>query len=211
MTILDEIEEYRRRVLVAHWAAFSCISHAPTKGRMRERVISNLLNEEYGISTVSGIACDENGIWQSPEIDIICLRNNTRRGTPGIYHLEEIFAECEVKSKAASNDFQSTENAAAKIKEHSSGAIITTMFCFATHAKRKTVCGYFGFQYDTGIKAFNSYDSAKDSCTHIDHFLSLDASNSEQPFLITKDTSGHRNLMIGERPIERFFKLFQPL
>lgn len=209
MSVWDQIEEYRRKILVAHWEAFNCIEHAPTKGKMRERTISTLLQEEYSISPVSGVACDDTDGWQSPELDIILLSQKARRGTPGIYHLEDIVAACEVKSFASSADFTSSEDAAERVKSRSGNKVMTVLFAFATRAKRETVCTNFGFPFDSTIEAYGSYVKDCDCYGHVDHFISLDASYKKQPFLITRDLTGERSLLIGGRPIEQFLKLFQ--
>lgn len=209
MVLWDQVEKYRQRILIAHWEAFNCIEHKSTKGRMRERTVSTLLQEEYGISPVSGVVCDDADDWQSPEMDILLLSQKARRGTPGAYHLGDVVATCEVKSFAASKDFNSTEEAAKIIKSHSGGKIMTTLFAFATRAKRKTVCTHFGFPFDSTLKAHRAYQRNQDCYSHLDHFISLDASYEQQPYLITRDITGERALQIGGRPVEQFLKLFQ--
>lgn len=210
MSLFDQIEEYRKRVLIAHWEAFNCIKHAPTKGKIRERTVRTLLQEEFNITPVSGIVCDDKDDWQSPEIDITLLSQTARRGIANIYHLDDIVATCEVKSFASSKDFTSAENSAAILKNHSDNKIITTLFAFATRAKRETVCTHFGFSFDLTIEAYTGYCKDTDSYGHIDHFISLDASDRKEPFLITRGITGERSLQIGGRPIEQFLKLFQP-
>lgn len=209
MTLWDQIEKYRQRVLIAHWEAFNCIKHNPTKGRMRERAVRTLLQEEYEISPVSGVVCDDTDDWQSPEMDILLLSPKARRGTPGAYHLGDVIATCEVKSSATKNDFRSTEEAAKIIKSHSNGQIMTTLFAFATRAKRETVCTHFGFPFDLTLRAYEAYQRDQDCYRHLDHFISLDASYGQQPYLITRDLTGERALQIGGRPVEQFLKLFQ--
>lgn len=209
MSIWDQIEEYRRQVLIAHWRAFNNIQHAPTKGKMRERTVSILLQEEFGIIPVSGIACDERGDWQSPELDIIILSDKSRQGTPSVYHLDDLLATCEVKSYASTSDFKSAEASAEKLKRYSCGKIETTLFAFATRAHRATVCAKFGFPFDSTIAAHTDYNRNSDNYLNIDHFISLDASYTEQPYIITKDLNGERSLQIGGRTIENFLKLFQ--
>ena len=209
MIVWDQVEEYRRKILIAHWEAFNCIEHAPTKGRMRERTVRALLQEEYGVSPVGGIICDDTDDWQSPEMDILILSQKARRGTPGVYHLQDVVASCEVKSFAASKDFKSAEEAAEVMKCHSDDKVVTTLFTFATRAKRKTVCANFGFPFDSTLEAHGAYQRKQDCYIHLDHFISLDASYEQQPYLITRDLTGERALQIGGRPVEQFLKLFQ--
>lgn len=211
MNLLDQIENYRRRVLWAHYEAFKCIHHAPTKGTMRERAVSRLIKEEFpSLHISSGIACDEDSDWQSRQLDIIELNANARQGINGVYRISDIRSVCEIKSSANASDFLLSEASAKEIKEHSA-EIITRLFSFATAASAEHVISQFGFKKNKEFEGFENYSQSSDKYPSIDCFVSLDAAaNIPSPFLIVRDIDSSRMLLrSNSRVVDRFLTLYQ--
>ena len=213
MSVLDEIEEYRRRILWAHYNAFRCIRHAPTKGAMRERVVSQLIRDEFPVlSLVSGVTCAEGSDWESPQLDIIELETNARQGINGVYRISDVRSICEVKTKAQSDDFRKSEDVARLVKGHEEACVEARMFAFATEASAEHVISQFGFVRDRGIQGFAGYLRENDKYPSIDCFVSMDSSSeTPSPFLIVKDFQSSRVLIRSNaRVVDRFLALYRP-
>ena len=213
MGLLDEIEEYRRRILWAHYDAFGCIKHAPTKGAMRERAVSQLIKDEFpGLSLVSGVTCAEDSDWESPQLDIIELKGNARQGVNSVYRVSDVKSICEVKTKAKFKDFEKAEEAAKLVKGHRESHIEARMFAFATEASAEYVISQFGFKRDRGLQGFTGYSQENDRFPSIDCFISMDASSgAPSPFLIVRDIQASRVLIRSNaRVIDLFLALYKP-
>ena len=213
MGILEDIEEYRRRILWAHYDAFKCIKHQPTKGSMREKAVSRLIAEEFPrLSLVSGITCVEDSDWQSPQLDLIELRANAHQGIDRIYRISDVKSVCEVKTNARASDFRTSEQTAKLVKDHSESYIATRMFSFATDASAEHVISQFGFQKNRDIQGFENYKQELDRYPSIDCFISMDAAaKSPSPFLIVRDIGTSRMLFRSNAKIvDRFLALYRP-
>lgn len=213
MNVFDQIEEYRRRILWAHYDAFGCIQHAATKGAMRERAVSRLIKEAFPtLFLTSGVACAENSDWESPQLDIIELKTNAQQGIDGVYRISDATSVCEVKTKARANDFKMAEESAKLVKDHCEARIATRVFAFATEASAEYVISQFGFAWDKDLQSFESYAVENDKFPSVDCFISLDASAEvPNPFLIVRDMLTPRVLIrSNERVVDRFLALYKP-
>lgn len=220
MGLQTQINAYLQNLLSAQYDVSKDISHALTKGELREKFMKRLINDQFPNHLLKRgiIVCDE---WQSPQTDLIWLRNNARAGDLNIYNIHSVNLIMEVKSNLAASELSDLNENAGVLKGHcaENENIRVGMFCYSSQAHKETVIKKFGFSYDRTLQSFNEYNQRLDLFPNIDFLLSLDIYNDNEPYFIIRgnarqdegdDHPIRKNLLYLQNPvIDKFLLMFQ--
>lgn len=211
----NEIDLYLQNLLALQFTASKNISHALTKGELREDFVKQVVLSQYPkLLLASGILID--GEWQSTQGDFIWLKENARMGNFNFYELGDCNLFMEIKSAATHgelvhlNDIAEEIHTRAKAIDENS-RIIVGMFCYTTEATDKTILKKFGFKYDNELEGYSAYDPSKDVFKNIDFIISLNISEdgTPTPYMVIRDIYGACVLYNNNPVINNLFNYFK--
>lgn len=139
-SIQIQIDTYLQKLLELQYHVSEPITHKPTKGKLRENFIHQMVLEQFPkLILKTGILYSQN--WQSTQADFLWLKDNARIGNLDSYDLNDCKLFMEIKSCATAAELQAIENTGALLKEKraSDDFIRIGMFCYSTTAKEQTV------------------------------------------------------------------------
>ena len=211
----NEIDLYLQNLLALQFTASKNISHALTKGELREKFVKQVILSQYpNLLLTSGILID--GEWQSTQCDFIWLKENARVGNFNLYELGDCNLFMEIKSAATHGELVHLNNIAEEIHTRSKAIdenlrIIVGMFCYTTEATEKTVLKKFGFKYDNDLEGYSAYNSSKDVFKNIDFIISLNITEDGTPmsYMVIRDIYGGCVLYNNNPIINNLFNYFK--
>lgn len=202
MNIIDEIYLYEESMLKIQYNISENISHALTKGEVREDYIKDFITRKLPNTNIyKGIIINEDK--QSGQLDFIVPKSNAVVNKIGSHSMLEA-SECrivfEIKSTIKMEYIYELNNTARKIKEMNE-KIKIGIIGYKLDMEEKTILRKFGYIYDKEIDGY-MYDKYKidNKITLIDYIISIDE-NSE--FLIIKNLDEY--VFLKERPIIKYF------
>lgn len=211
-SIQTQIDTYLQKLLELQFDVSEPITHKPTKGKLRENFIHQIVSEQFPkLILKSGILCSQN--WQSTQADFLWLKDSARIGNLDSYELNDCNLFMEIKSCATAAELRAIEKTGASLKEKSSGGspLRVGMFCYSTTAKEQTVLKKIGFQYDKEIQGYSFYQSNLDEMKHVDFLYSLNIreDDSTDPYFVVRDYWGNCTLYKSNPVIQYFFNIFK--
>ncbi|MEA4914768.1 MAG: hypothetical protein VB061_09380 [Christensenella sp.] len=205
----DELNQYYQDLLVAQFKASGNISHAPSKGTVRENFVKDVIRKMKGneLKLYRGVfECGDE--WQSNEADFI-WQNRGCESEFGTYNLHECRMMMEIKSCATGNELKKLNQQAQHLKERHENRkrFSVGMFCYSTELKRDTVLERFGHPFDRAIQSSATYYNRYDIYDNIDFLFSLDQTNENapEPYFIYRNKDN--TLLFVDPPIIYHFLL----
>lgn len=211
-SLQKQIDTYLQKLLELQFNVSEPIKHKPTKGKLREDFIHQMVLKEFPkLILKSGILCSQD--WQSTQADFLWLKDNARIGNLDSYELNDCKLFMEIKSCATAAELRAIEYTAKLLKtKYSKQSLMRIgMFCYSTKAKEKTVLKKFGFSYDREIEGYDTYQSNFDEMKHVDFLYSLNIGdeNSSEPYFVIRDCFGSCTLYKDNPVIRYFFNFFR--
>jgi len=187
--ILDEIELYQEKVLQMQYDISECITHALTKGEIREDFIKKVIKENIqNVITLKGIVVS-NG-FQSPQIDLIIPKRNAilnQLGEQNIINVNDVKYIFEIKSKLKMEHIKKLNETVNNLKKENpniKGGII----CYKIECLEKYILKHFGYYYDNDLESFQKNEgNIEYKYSDIDYIISFD---EEKEFILSKDILG---------------------
>lgn len=187
--ILDEIELYQEKVLQMQYDISECITHALTKGEIREDFIKKVIKENIqNVITLKGIVVS-NG-FQSPQIDLIIPKRNAilnQLGEQNIINVNDVKYIFEIKSKLKMEHIKKLNETVNNLKKENpniKGGII----CYKIECLEKYILKHFGYYYDNDLESFQKNEgNVEYKYSDIDYIISFD---EEKEFILSKDILG---------------------
>ena len=114
-SIQIQIDTYLQKLLELQYHVSEPITHKPTKGKLRENFIHQMVLEQFPkLILKTGILYSQN--WQSTQADFLWLKDNARIGNLDSYDLNDCKLFMEIKSCATAAELQAIENTGALLK-----------------------------------------------------------------------------------------------
>lgn len=187
--ILDEIELYQEKVLQMQYDISECITHALTKGEIREDFIKKVIKENIqNVITLKGIVVS-NG-FQSPQIDLIIPKRNAilnQLGEQNIINVNDVKYIFEIKSKLKMEHIKKLNETVNNLKKENpniKGGII----CYKIECLEKYILKHFGYYYDNDLESFQKNEgNIEYKYSDIDYIISFD---EEKEFILSKNILG---------------------
>ena len=166
-----------------------CITHALTKGEIREDFIKKVIKENIqNVITLKGIVVS-NG-FQSPQIDLIIPRRNAilnQLGEQNIINVNDVKYIFEIKSNLKMEHIKKLNETVNNLKKENpniKGGII----CYKIECLEKYILKHFGYYYDNDLESFQKNEgNIKYKYADIDYIISFD---EEKEFILSKDILG---------------------
>lgn len=211
-SIQTQIDTYLQKLLELQFQVSEPITHKPTKGKLRENFIHQMVLEQFPkLNLKSGYLYSKD--WQSTQADFLWLKDTARNGLLDNYELSDCYLFMEIKSCATAAELKAIENTGALLKEKCSGksSMLIGMFCYSTKAQEQTVLKKIGFQYDKEIQGYSSYKADLDIMKHVDFLYSLNISDDDSavPYFVIRDYWGSCTLYKNNPVIQYFFNIFR--
>lgn len=217
---------YTSRLLNAQSEVAEVIEHLPTRGKVREYFIKDIIEKHFGNSVRihRGVVNLDNVAYEG-QIDLILARNNSiiASFTPediGI-DAEDCKLVLEVKTNATIKDFKAFNERAKTIKENCLRRTpLCGMFCYKTKPSKITILEHFGYDYDSEVSMYLQNTETDITYSFIDFVVCIDSTEFDDhtttsQFFIQKDTSefstGTYDLSENFPSIEDFIKLIKSI
>lgn len=213
ITLLNQINEYRQKLLILQFQASDGISHNTTKGNMREEFIKKMLEELYTeIKLGKGLLSKDD--WESSQIDLFKIQPYAHIETIGGQDFADI-DKCqlivEIKSNANSSHIKDFNIVAQEVKTRNNN-ITCGMFCYNVSLKMETLIQRFGLRYEKPPFDFyvqEELDKRSPQYPNIDFIFALEAKNEGNAYLIMRNIDGSYGLFKDNPVIRYFFKIFE--
>ncbi len=202
MKILKELYLYEEKMLKVQFEMSNIISHALTKGEVREEYIKDFVKRKVkNIRIEKGILI--NGEDESSQQDfIVCSANSVIHnfGTHAIVEAKDCKNVFEIKSKIKTEYLRELNFNAEKIKQMNKNIRIG-LIGYEIDVQEKTILKKFGYIYDKDIDGYSFHrDLIYKEIELIDYVISL-SENAE--FIIVKNEQDY--VLIKEKPILKYF------
>ena len=217
---------YTSKLLNAQSEVAEVIEHLPTRGRVREYFIKDIIEKHFGnsIKIHRGVVNLDNVAYEG-QIDLILAHNNSIMAsfTPediGI-DAEDCKLILEVKTNATTEDFKAFNERAKTIKENClERRPLCGMFCYKINLLKTTILKRFGYEYNRDTLIYFQNDETEIDYPFIDFVVCIDQeefddhTNTAQ-FFIRKDSSefstGTYDLSENFPSVEDFIKLIKSI
>lgn len=105
-SIQTQIDTYLQKLLELQFHVSEPITHKPTKGKLRENFIHQMVSEQFPkLILKSGILCSQD--WQSTQADFLWLKDSARIGNLDSYELSDWATYLmEIKSCATAAEYK---------------------------------------------------------------------------------------------------------
>jgi hypothetical protein len=194
-----EYFHYTEKLLNAQSNVAEIIEHLPTRGKVREYFIKEIIEKHFGgIKVHRGVVNLDNEEIEG-QIDLILTNEDALIAafTPediGV-NAEDCKMVIEVKTNATSADIDAFNKRAKTIKQY---CIDTTpmcgMFCYKIDILKTTLLERFGYAYDKEFEIYTVDGNKEFQYPHIDFFVCIDQTEYDDftgtsEFFLRKDTS----------------------
>lgn len=217
---------YTSKLLNAQSDVAEVIKHMPTRGKVREFFIKDIIEKHFGydIKIHRGVVNLDN-VEQEGQIDLILAHNNSIMAsfTPEDIGLdaEDCKMILEVKTNAITDDFKAFNSRAKLIKDNCfDRRPLCGMFCYKINLLKTRILQRFGYEYDEEISMYIQNDEIEIDYPFIDFVVCIDQEEFEDhtntaQFFIRKDTSefstGAYDLSENFPSVEDFIKLIKSI
>ena len=215
---------YTSKLLNAQSDVAEVIQHMPTRGKVREFFIKDIIEKHFGntIKIHRGVVNLDNAD-QEGQIDLILAHNNSIMAsfTPEDIGLdaEDCKMILEVKTNAISDDFKAFNSRAKLIKDNClERQPLCGMFCYKINLLKTTILERFGYEYDEVNLMYIQNDEIEIDYPFIDFVVCIDQEEFEDhtnttQFFIRKDSSefstGNYDLSENLPSVEDFIKMIK--
>jgi hypothetical protein len=194
-----EYFHYTEKLLNAQSDVAEIIEHLPTRGKVREYFIKEIIEKHFGSIKVHRGVVNLDNEENEGQIDLILTSNDALIAafTPediGV-NAEDCKMVIEVKTNATSADIEAYNKRAKIIKQSClETSPLCGMFCYKIDILKTTLLERFGYIYDEDAKMYLTYQELDFKYPFIDFFVCIDQSEFEDftgssEFFLRKDTS----------------------
>ena len=200
--IEEEIYRYKEKVLQIQFELSEEISHAPTKGEIREDFIKKTIKNSIDrIRTLKGIiTMDE---YQSPQTDLIVPLKNAiinQMESNCFINVNDVKFVFEIKSRLTITHIKKINNTLKTLK-HINKNIKGGIICYKINCLEKNVLKNFGYIYDEEIDGYQKDEDFISKYNDIDYIISFDP---EKEFILSRDILGDF-VLNNKKPILKDF------